>query len=184
VGKAKELAPKFLSAREKELRFTAALVVFRTGDREKTRPLLGDAISRREVDGWTAEAVAALLKDGSDESKKQVARLFANLRLAHEREGSRTRCIRLCAEAGLKEQYCFYLPLLDVKETQLTIQAEDGEDSGTSFFQEPVREVFAKEIVKVFGKEKAVAEIARKHPRAADQVTLLKAWLQERLKVK
>ena len=42
--------------------------------------------------------------------------------------------------------------------------------------------MFAKEIVEVFGKEKAVAEIARKHPRAADQVAPLKAWLQERLK--
>ena len=84
VGRAKDLAPKFLSAREPELRFTAALVVFRTGNREKSRPLLGDAIGQREVDGWTADAVAVLLKDGSDESKRQAARLFANRGLAHE----------------------------------------------------------------------------------------------------
>src|SRR5262249_39448479 len=35
VGKAKDLAPKYLSAKGKELRFTAALVVFRTGDKDK-----------------------------------------------------------------------------------------------------------------------------------------------------
>src|SRR5262245_31585973 len=42
----------------------------------------------------------------------------------------------------------------------------------------------AKEVVEVFGREKEVAEIARKHPRAADQVAPLKAWLQEQLKEK
>jgi hypothetical protein len=184
VGKAKDLAPKYLSAKGKELRSTAALVVFRTGDKDKARSLVGDAIAEREVDGWTADAVAALLKDGSDESKKQAARLFANRSLAHERHGSRARCIRLFAEAGLKEPYRFYLPLLEVKETQLTIKNEKGQDAGASNFEAPVREVFAKELVEVFGSEKAVAEIARKHPRAADQVAPLKAWLQEQLKEK
>jgi hypothetical protein len=184
VGRAKELASKYLSAREPELRFTAALVVFRTGGREKARPLLGDAIGRREVDGWTADAVAALLKDGSDGSKEQAARLFANSRLAHERHGARATCVRLCAGAGLKEPYRFYLPLLDVKETHLTIKNEKGEDAGASYFEGPVSEVFAKEVVEVFGKEEAVAEIARKHPGAADQVAPLKAWLQEQLKGK
>jgi hypothetical protein len=130
ASKAKELAPQFLSSREPELRFTAALVVFRTGDREKARPLLGDEIARREVDGRTADAVAVLLKDGSDESKKQAARLFTNRRLAHERHGTRARCVRLCAGAGLKEPYRFYLPLLDVKETELPIKTE--KENGTS----------------------------------------------------
>jgi hypothetical protein len=128
--------------------------------------------------------VAVLLKDGSDESKKQAARLFANRGLAHERYGSRAQCVRLCAEAGLKEPYGFYLPLLDVKETHLTMKNEKGENSGASNFEEPVREVFAKEIVEVLGKEKDVAEIVRKHPRPSDQVAPLKAWLQERLKEK
>src|SRR5262249_7137008 len=62
VARAKELAPKYLSAKGKELRFTAALVVFRTGDKDKARGLLGDAIAEREVDGWTADVVSALLK--------------------------------------------------------------------------------------------------------------------------
>jgi hypothetical protein len=184
VGKAKELAPKFLSAREPELRFTAALVVFRTGDKEKARPLLGEAIARREVDGWTADAVDVLLKDGSAESKKHLARLFANRRLAHERDGRRVRCIRLCAAAGLKEAYRFYLPLLDLKETQPATKTEKGEVTRALYFQEPVREVFAKEIVEVFGKEKAVAEIARKHRKPADQIAPLKEWLQGRVKEK
>lgn len=47
-----------------------------------------------------------------------------------------------------------------------------------------VAEELAKEVVEVFGREKEVAEIARKHPRAADQVAPLKAWLQEQLKEK
>jgi hypothetical protein len=181
VGKAKDLAPKFLSAGDPELRFTAALVVFRTGDRDKARPALGDGIRWRGVDGWTADAVAALLTDGSDESKKQAARLFANKGLAHERYGARARCVRLCAESGLKGPYRFYLPFLEMKATQLPVKNEKGGDAGTSYFQEPVRELFAKEIVDVFGKEKAIAEIVRRHPRAADQVAPLKRWLQERL---
>jgi hypothetical protein len=184
VGQAKELAPKFLSAKEPELLFAAALVVFRTGDKEKARSLLGDAVGRREVDGWTADAVDVLLKEGTDESKKQAARLFDNRRLAHERDGSRARCVRLCVGAGLKEPYRFYLPLLDVKETRLTIKTEKGEDVGVSHFEGPVSEVFAKEIVEVLGKEKAVAEIVHNHRRPADQVAPLKAWLQERLKEK
>jgi hypothetical protein len=182
VGKAKELAPKYLSANGEELRFTAALVVFRTGDKDKARSLLGDGIAERGMDGWTADAVAALLKEGSDESKKQAVRLFANRSLAHERNGSRARCVRLCTEAGLKEPYRFYLPLLDVNEAQLTVKTEKGE--GASYFGAPVREVFAKEIVEVFGSDKAVAEIACEHPRAADQVAPLKTWLQEQLKAK
>jgi hypothetical protein len=182
VGKAKDLAPKYLSAKGRELRFTAALVVFRTGDKDRARSLLGDAIAERAVDGWTADAMAALLKEGSDESKKQAVRLFASQSLAHERHGTRARCIRQVAEAGLKEPYRFYLPLLDVQETKLTVKNEKGENAGSSFFEAPVREVFAKEIVEVFGSEKAVAEIARKHPTAADQVAPLKAWLQEKLK--
>jgi hypothetical protein len=184
VGRAKGLAPKFLSAGEPELRFAAALVVFRTGDRDRARPLLGDAIARRAVDWWTAEAVEALLKEGGDESKTQAARLFANRGLAHERHGNRARCVRLCAGAGLKEAYRFYLPLLDVREAELTAKNERGEGTGTSFFEEPVREAFAKEVVEVFGKEKAVAEIARRHPRAADQAEPLKAWLRGRLEEK
>ena len=84
----------------------------------------------------------------------------------------------------MKEPYRFYLPLLDVKETQLTVKTEKGEDAGASFFEAPVREVFAKEIVDVFDSKKAVAEIARKHPTAADQVAPLKAWLQDHLKEK
>jgi hypothetical protein len=74
--------------------------------------------------------------------------------------------------------------LADVEGTQLTIKTEKGEDAGASYFDRPVREVFAKEIVAVFAKEKAVAEIARKHPKPADQVAPLKAWLQGRLKDK
>lgn len=184
VDRAKGFARKLLSVPNPELRFMAALIVFRTGDKEKARPLLGDAINRRDPDRWTAEAVAVLLKDGGNESKKQAARLFANGGLAGERHGVRARCIRLCAGAGLKEAYRFYLPLLDVRETRLTIRNAKGEDAGTSYFEEPVREVFAKEIVAVFGKEKPVAEVARKHPRSADQVAPLKAWLQGRVKAK
>ncbi len=71
---------------------------------------------------------------------------------------------------------------MDVNETQLRIKDADEQDAGVSLFQEPVREIFAREIVEVFSKEKAVAEIARKHPGAADRVAPLKEWLREQLK--
>jgi predicted CoA-binding protein len=74
--------------------------------------------------------------------------------------------------------------LLEVKGTKLTITNAKGEEIDGAIFDEPVREVFSKEIVEVFSKESAVAEIARKHPKTADQVEPLKAWLQEQVKEK
>ncbi len=71
-----------------------------------------------------------------------------------------------------------------MKDTKLPKTTANGAESGTSFFEVPVREVFAKEIVEVFNKDKEVAEIARKFPNAADQVAPLTAWLKEKLKDK
>lgn len=180
VTRAKNLAPKYLDSKERSLRFFAALIVFRTGEKTKARTILGNELASREVDGWAAKAVEALLQDGSAESKQQVVRLFANRHLRHERDGVRSGILRQCAAAGLKEPYDFYLPLLDINKEELPVLDEKGETSGTSYFQPTVAEAFAEEIVKQFAEMDAkVQAIAKKFPKTSDQIPHLKAWLRE-----
>jgi hypothetical protein len=185
VARAKDLAPKYLSAKDDDLRLQAALVVFRTGDRARVRSMLGDGLANREVGGWSVAAVEALLKDGSAGSRQQVRRLFSNRRLPHERHGVRVHVFRLCVEAGLKEPYDFYLSLLDVKQSELPMLDDEGKPSGVSYFQPTVAEEFAREIVGPFARgDPAVGQIAKKFPKTADQIPHLKEWLRTRLAAK
>ena len=181
VARAKDLAPRYLDSQESSLRFIAALIVFRTGDKAKARTILGSDLASREVDRWLANAVEALLQDGSADSKRQVVRLFANRHLRHERDGLRPAILRECAAAGLKEPYDFYLPLLDINKEELPALNEKGEPSGTSYFQPTVAEAFAGEIVNQFAdKDAKVQAIAKKFPKTSEQIPHLKALLRER----
>ena len=144
--------------------------------------VLGDALETGQVDGWLADAVDLLLKDGSAESKAQVLRIFSNRSLPHERESARARILRRCAEAGMKEAYEFYLPFLDNHGSELPHLNEKGEPTGASYFHPSVAEEFAQEIVQRFAPDDpAVRAITQKYPKAADQIPRLKEWLQSRL---
>jgi hypothetical protein len=161
------LAPKGgRSPRQPPFVRTAAAILCKSYDGRKMRRASGSA------GGPGSCSVAARPRGGP----------AVRQRGAGPRKARRARCVRLCAGAGRKEPYRFYLPLLDVKGTKLAVKTEKGEEAGASYFEEPVSEVFAKEIVAVFSREKAVAEIARKHSGAAGQVAPLKAWLEGRLK--
>jgi hypothetical protein len=178
VSRAKDLAPKYLDAREPSLRRNAALVVFRTGDKARAREILGDALATDEVEGWHAQAVEALLADGSEESRRQAARLFANRRLPHERQ-IRPGILRRCAAAGMREPYRFYLPFLDDDRRELPMLDGKGERVGASYFEPSVAASFAREVMKEFAPDDpAVKEIARKFPKEADRIPPLKQWLQ------
>jgi hypothetical protein len=180
-AQARELAPGFLNHKQSYLSFYAALIVFQTGDRDKARHILGEALATAEIDGWLADAVDQLLKEGSSESKQQVVRVFSNRRFRHERY-SRVKILQSCARAGMKEPYEFYIPLLDISDSVLPMLDEKGKPSGASNFEPSVAAAFAKEIVDQFAKDDpAVKEIARKHPRTADQLADLKNWLRSRV---
>jgi hypothetical protein len=182
LKRAKELAPPFLKHKEAGLRLAAALIVFQTGDKSEPRKVLGDSLATGSVDGWLADAVELLLKDDASESKEAVRRVFTNRALRHERESSRQRILRACATAGMKEPYEFYLPLLDIKATELPHLNEKGEPSGASYFEPSVAEAFTKEIVSSFAPDDpGIKEIVRKHPKTADQVPKVKQWAIARL---
>jgi hypothetical protein len=182
VNRAKDLAPRYLDARDASLRFCAALIVFRTGEKTRAREVLGEGLASQEVDDSFADAVEALLKDNSAGSRRQVARLFSNRHLQHERHGARAQIVRRCAQAGMKEPYQFYLPLLDVNRSELPVLDERGKESGASFFQPTVAEEYAREIVSAFAPDDpAVRGIAKKFPKAAAQIPYLKKWLRSHL---
>jgi hypothetical protein len=185
VSQAKELAPKFLDAKKNYLRLQAALIVFQTGEKSKARRILGDGLANGEIGRAFVDAVDMLLKDGSAESRKQVARLFSNRRLPHERDWARVEALRQCAGAGMKEAYQFYLPLLDINKSELPHLDEKGKESGASFFHPTVAEELAREIVEKFApKDPAIKDIVKKFPKTADQLPHLKKWLQERIDAK
>jgi hypothetical protein len=181
VSRAAGLARKYLDAKDSSLRRQAGLIVFRTGGKDRTRPILSDGLAKGAINGWVANAVKALLEDGSPESVRQVKRLFTNKDLAHDRFGIRPAVFRLCVKAGMKEPYQFYLPLLDNKSQQLPHLDDKGKPTGVSVFHPTVAEEFAREIVERFaGDEPAVQEIVKKFPKTADQIPHLKKWLRSR----
>jgi hypothetical protein len=186
VARAKELAPKYLDAKDRHLRRSAALIVFRTGDKDKVRKLLGDELATCDLEGsFPLPVVQALLDDGTEESKRQVARLFANKDLPHKRNYTRWNIFKLCAKAGMKEPYQFYLPLLDNNDEELPHLDENGKRVGASSFDPSVAVETAEEIAKHFaGDDPAVQEIVKNNPKTADQIPHLKKWLQAKVSAK
>ncbi|OWK37773.1 hypothetical protein [Fimbriiglobus ruber] len=182
ANRAKDLAPKYLTDKDELLRLTAALIVFKTGDKTKARAILGNEVAVGSA--WSA-AANALLEDDSPESKKDLARLFTNRHLPHDRYGGRPKLLARCAAAGLKEPYTFYLKLLDVNKNQLPSVNEKGEPSGTSYYEPSVAESFAAELASEFAPDDAtVKDIAKKFPKTKDQILHLKKWLQSRAQSK
>jgi hypothetical protein len=183
ASRAKDLAPKYLDAKDHYVRRSAALLVFRTGDRDKVRKILGDELATCDLDGGFAlAAVEALLGDGTEQSKRQVARLFANKDLPHKRSHARWNIFRLCAKAGMKEPYRFYLPLLDNNDKELPHRGGNGKTVGASYFNPSVAVETAEEIAKRFaGDDPAVQEIVKNNPKTADQIPHLKKWLRAQL---
>jgi lysophospholipase L1-like esterase len=185
LGRAKDLAPKYLENKDESLRFNAALIVFKTGEKLKARVILGDALASDRVVRYE-QAVEALLKDGFPESRKQVERLFVNPTLRHPRGGAtdmmRSTIFGQCLQAGMKDPYRFYLPLLDINKSRLSTFDKQGKEVGYSQFDSTIAEMFAKEIVEYFAmNDPAVQEIARKFPKVAEQIPHLKKWLQAKL---
>jgi hypothetical protein len=186
VVKAKDLAPKFLDAKYYSLRETAALIVLRTGgDRTRARQIIGDALEAEDLDrSIMPDAVEELLKDGSAESRRQVARVFGNGRLVSESDSriARVRILKACAAAGMTGPYQFYLPLIDRKGELLTIWNKEKQDIGAAHYSPSISEAMAEEIVTQFAPDDpAVKEIAKKFPKPADRIGPLKEWLRSRL---
>jgi hypothetical protein len=179
--RARDLAPKYLRAEEPALRLAAALIVMKTGDRAKARPVLGDLVAH---DPRWATAADALLGEDTPEARKELKRLFANPTLTNDRT-PRGEVLTRCAAAGFKEPYAFYLKWLDVTEHQLPFLNEKGEEVGTAYYNPSVAEAFAREIVEEFAPDdETVKTIVKEHPNAKDQIPHLKKWLQTKLEKK
>jgi hypothetical protein len=183
ASKAKDLAPKYLTHKNAEVRFAAALVAFQTGDKGEPRKIIGDALANDRLFSSHSLAVDLLLKDGSAQSRQQAARVLSNRRLALAEGRVRPSILRSCAAAGMKEPYGFYLPLLNNKETKLVVVDANGKEIGTRDFYSgwTVARSFAREIANEFaGDDLEIKVIARKY-QIADQIPHLKKWLESRL---
>jgi hypothetical protein len=173
VSRAKDLAPPHLADTDPSVRFAAALIVFRTGDKAKARPVLGDGLASSHLHGLHADAIEELLKEGSAESRKEAARVFANPQLRDERDGLRPRLLARSAAAGMAEPYRFYLDALGRGGREL---------KGWNVWAGSAVDAAATEVVKQFAPDDpAVKAIAGKFPKAADQVPELIRWLRSRL---
>jgi hypothetical protein len=182
AARAKDLATKYLADKDAYLRLSAALIVFKIGDKAKARPILGDAVG--DGYGWQA-AAEALLDDGRPESRKELGRLTRNGRLSEDRDGSRAKLLARCAAAGLKEPFAYYLKLLEMDGNRLPIFDSTGKEVNGISYTIPVAEVFAAEIVNEFAPDDAaIKDIAKKFPETKDQIPHLKKWLQSKLEKK
>jgi hypothetical protein len=181
VNKAKDLAPKYLNHKNDSLRFEAALIVFQTGEKAKAREVLGKVLETEVIDLGLQSIVELLLKDGSDASRRQIARLFANKNLHSANSTARyerSNILRRCADAGMTEPYRYYLKQLDDNEV-----AYSSSSSGdTEVRRVTFAEAAAEEIVEDFARDDPdVKKIAKKFPKTADQIPHLKKWLQTRI---
>jgi hypothetical protein len=166
--RAKDLAPRYLTAKSESLRLAAALIVFTTGDKAKARDALGDSLERDEFDKWVCEAVTALLADGTPESRKQAVRLFANPHLnGTGSDGWRWRVLAISAKAGLKEPYRFYTKALE----------DESDPAGAEDLVREITLSFAPD-------DPAVKQIVKAFPNRKDQVAPLKKWLLAKLEQK
>jgi hypothetical protein len=157
ANRAKDLAPKYLTDKDESLRLAAALIVFKTGDKPKARQILGDVVATGSL--WS-EAAGALLEDGTQESREQLARLFTNRNMKTDRFGFRSAVLARCAKAGMKEPYRFYAKMLD---------AEDDQD-------------WVRDIVVGFARDDpAIKDIVEKYPERKDQIPHLNTWLRSKL---
>jgi len=185
VKRAKDLAPKFLDAKQADIREAAALIVIRTGgDRARARRVIGDLLETAELFGNNLpDAVEELLKDATEESRREVDRVFANGRLAANFEpysrAARLRIVKSCAAAGMLGPYQFYLRYMDMTGQELMMRTRKGEEIGTAHYSPSIGEAMAEEIVTQFApNDTAVKEIAKKFPRPADRIGPLKEWLK------
>jgi HEAT repeat protein len=177
-----KLAQKHLADPDPGLRLSAALLVFRAGDKAKARPILGDAV--QEGDGWEA-AAEALLADDTPESRMELVRLTRNPRLHLGSDLNRPDLLARCAAAGLKGPYAYYLKLLQIDGNEYPPRGQDEKGWKGTSYPRPVAEVFAAEIVRQFApNDPEVKKIAAAHPKAADQIPHLKKWLDGKLAVK
>ena len=179
IPRAKDLAAEYLGDKSEDVRIKAALIVFQTGDKQKGGRILGDHLEQEYLDRWSEKAVELLLKDGVWASRKQVARLFVNHHLNDPLTGSgwapRGELMRLCADAGMKEPYAYYLKQLDN-----TNVAFSGFPNGSAEeIKTTYAEVHAKEIVtELAPNDPAIQEIVKHHKKETEQIPHLKKWLE------
>jgi hypothetical protein len=182
-ARAKDLAPKFLAAKDTAVREAAALIVLKAGgDRDRARAALGDVLAVGRLDEHLAAGVEELLKDGSAEARRQAARVFSNPQVRGHPDEHRVRIFRACAAAGLTDPFRFYLPLLDIAGPHLSMPNDEGKWVAAAHYYPSVGEAFAEEVVTRFAPDDpAVKEIVRKFPMPAHRVPELKNWLRSRL---
>jgi hypothetical protein len=186
VSRAKDLAPKYLDHKEGYVRFKAALILFQTGAKDRSRSILGETLQTGAADWWAKKAVELLLKDDAPESRAQVVRLFKNQELSrgsgsfHDHQ-LRSEIMRLCVDAGMKEPLEYYLKQLDNNEVAFSsFGSGDEKATQTSYAQVHAREL----IHTVVATDPTIQEIAKKHAKDAERIPLLKKWLQEKLAAK
>jgi len=172
-----ETADKYLKDKSMGVRLQAALILFEGKDRARGRQLVGDILENADRSTLTGsaliEAVDALFKEGSKESRRAAARLLTDPRsLAGFDMFERIRLIRSFADEKLPDGFRFYLPLLDV----------ESKDLGPVSWGQPVREVFADEITdRLAPNDPDVRRIKKEFPKTTDRIPALKKWLKERI---
>jgi hypothetical protein len=184
VTEAKDVAHPYLDHKDLYVRFKAAVIVFQTGDKAKARPVLGEGLESWGLDWWAKHAVEILLNDGTDESRKQAARIFKLKELDRTGGGVdnyRAEIMHLCAEAGLKEPYHHYLKQLDNNDVgYISWGANDEKVTQTTYAQ-----IHAREIINTLAaKDATVQEIAKKYKTESEQIPHLKKWLEAKVAAK
>jgi hypothetical protein len=185
VQQAKEIAPKFHSCKHAGTRLSAAIIAYQTGDKARARVVFGDVLESGSLDSQAKLAAELLLKDKSEESQKQLIRLFANKALSGAGRGyggdafGRAQVLGAYIDAGFTEPYRYYLAQLDNKEVAYTsFGGKENKPTEVTF-----AEIHAGEIVTLFkDKDPAVKEIAAKRAEVIDQIPALKKWLQSKTK--
>ena len=169
-------ALRYLDDRRSDVRLLGAMMLHEVGDKDKSRPILGESLAKDEISGQSKNIVELLLKDGTPASREQVARFFSNKRLPAQDPGwfnhTRGEILRLCADAGMKEPYAYYLKQLDNNEAAYTNPGDK-----TTVAQVHVGEILGT----LRSNDPAVKDIARHHAKYTDRIPDLKRWLQKKM---
>ena len=113
-----------------------------------------------------------LLQEGSAESRRLARNVFQGVRLAGFRAEDRVSVIKSMIARGIPDGYRYYLPLLDVT----------GNQYGSSGYGQPVRKVFADEIMRQLApNDPEIKRITKSGKPIGQQIGELKKWLKKKV---
>jgi hypothetical protein len=161
--RAKEVGLSLLSDKDMQVRYRAAVLVARGGERALARQALGDVLADMDLSSQLQDGVDLLLTDTTAEARWQLARLFNNKHFLADDGKLRVPLLKRCAEDGLMEPYRFYLRMLEDTNPVVVV-------------------TFTTELVTMFAADDlGIKEIIEKLPAPADQVEPMKEWLRAKL---